>query len=61
MLDPTETATARARAAEAILDRGWGKPAPYEQPSNEPSVREGMSDAEVDARIAQLLEALAPE
>ncbi len=62
MRDESESATARTRAAEVILDRGWGRPAPYEEaPSPGPKTPgDEMSEQEVDARIQQLLEVYEP-
>ena len=60
MRDGSETASARARAAEAILDRAWGKPVPYEAPAtlNARHGTEEMSEAEIDARLKQLMLAM---
>ena len=60
MNDESEKASARVRAAETILDRAWGKaPATMELSGGEPRDRtHTMSEAEIDARIEQLLVSL---
>jgi len=59
MRDPGEKSSARTRAAETLLDRAWGRVSACPEagePTHPQSPSEGMTDAEIDARIEQLLQ-----